>query len=104
MCNHGKREQLRAVLIKTYFAPEIRMKLLEQGHLNYAAYQYSEKLLKVAEWKKQFEKPEDEPEWQKKYGTVAFAEPLSICINTAAPFAASVCSPRKATPSSMLLM
>ncbi len=66
MCKPETREQLRAVLVETYFATEIRVKVLEQGQLNYAAYQYSEKLLKVAEWKKQFEKPEDEPEWQKK--------------------------------------
>jgi putative restriction endonuclease len=66
MCKPETREQLRAVMIETYFAPEIRTKVLEQGHLNYAAHQYSEKLLKVAEWKKQFEKQEDEPEWQKK--------------------------------------
>ncbi len=66
MCKPETREQLRAILIETYFATEIRVKVLEQGQLNYAAYQYSEKLLKVAEWKKQFEKPEDEPEWQKK--------------------------------------
>jgi putative restriction endonuclease len=66
MCKPETREQLRAVMIETYFAPEIRTKVLEQGHLNYAVHQYSEKLLKVAEWKKQFEKQEDEPEWQKK--------------------------------------
>jgi len=57
---------MRAVLVETYFAPGIRMKLLEQGHLNYAAYQYGEKLLKVAEGKKPFEKPKDDSDWQKK--------------------------------------
>ena len=60
------REQLRAMLVETYFAPEIRVKVLEQGHLNLAAYKYSEKLLNMAEWKEQIEKAEDEPEWQKK--------------------------------------
>ena len=53
-------------LIETYFAPEIRTRVLEQGHLNYAAYQYSEKLLKVAEWKKDFGKATNESDWQKK--------------------------------------
>ena len=66
LCKPETREQLRAALIEAYFALEIRVKVLEQGQLNYAAYRYSEKLLKVAEWEKQFEKPEDEPEWQKK--------------------------------------
>lgn len=64
-CKPETREQLRAVLIETYFAPEIRTKVLEQGHLNYAAYRYSQKLLKVAEWKKDFGKAKDESDWQK---------------------------------------
>ena len=66
MCKPEPREQLRAALIETYFAPEIRIRVLEQGHLNYAAYQYSEKLLKVAEWKKDFGNAKDESDWQKK--------------------------------------
>jgi len=66
MCKPETREQLRAALIETYFAPEIRSRVLEQGHLNYAAYQYSEKLLKVAEGKKDFGKATDESDWQKK--------------------------------------
>ncbi|MFO7972092.1 MAG: HNH endonuclease [Desulfobacterales bacterium] len=66
MCKPETREQLRAALIETYFAPEIRSGVLEQSHLNYAAYQYSEKLLKVAEGKKDFGKATDESDWQKK--------------------------------------
>jgi putative restriction endonuclease len=49
MCNPESGEQLRAVIVNTYFAPEIRHSLFVQGHINYEAYQYSEKLLKVAE-------------------------------------------------------
>jgi putative restriction endonuclease len=66
MCKPETREQLRATLIERYFAPEIRVKVLEQGHLNYAAYQYSEELLKVAEEKKDFGKAKDESGWDKK--------------------------------------
>ncbi|MFC1515798.1 hypothetical protein ACFL7E_03465 [Thermodesulfobacteriota bacterium] len=66
MCDLQNREQLRAVLVETYFAPEVRTKVIDQGHLNLSAYEYSQKLLKVAEWKKQFEKPEDETNWQKR--------------------------------------
>ena len=76
MCKPETREQLRAMLIETYFAAEIRVKVLEQGHLNYAAYQYSEKLLKVAEWKKPFGKIEDEPEWQKKIRDSGFRKTI----------------------------
>ena len=45
MCDLSAREQLRAVLINTYFAEEIRPLLLEQGKVNYEAYEYSKKLL-----------------------------------------------------------
>ena len=72
LCKPETREQLRAALIETYFAPEIRMKVLEQGHLNYAAYQYSKELLNVAEWKKDFGKATDESDWQKKIRDSAF--------------------------------
>ena len=35
------RERLRMILINTYFAPEIRPALIEQGKVNLAAYEYS---------------------------------------------------------------
>jgi putative restriction endonuclease len=43
------REQLRAVLVNTYFVPEIRPVLLEQGKVNYEAFRYSQALLNMAE-------------------------------------------------------
>lgn len=55
MCNPETREQLRTTLIKTYFAPEIQSKLAGQGMVNFAAYKYSQELLKVAEAKADFE-------------------------------------------------
>ena len=48
MCDPETREQLRFVLIQTYFAPEVQAVLLEQGKVNYEAYRYSEGLLKEA--------------------------------------------------------
>ena len=45
LCSPGAREQLRAALIETYFAPEIRPLLKEQGMVNYEAYEYGKKLL-----------------------------------------------------------
>lgn len=39
------RERLRALLIETYFAPEIRWVVAEQGVINLAAYEYGQKLL-----------------------------------------------------------
>ena len=46
MCDPETREQLRFVLIRTYFAPEVQPILLEQGRVNYEAYRYSKELLK----------------------------------------------------------
>ena len=49
MCNRETREQLRTVLINTYFAKELHTVLFEQGVINYEANEYSKVLLKVAE-------------------------------------------------------
>lgn len=78
MCIPETREQLRAILIETYFAPEIRLKLMEQGHLNFAAYRYSEKLLKVAERKEPFEKPKEESDWQQSIRDQGFRRTIVI--------------------------
>lgn len=45
----NSREQLRFALGETYFSSEARAMVLEQGIVNYRSYEYSEKLLKVAE-------------------------------------------------------
>lgn len=66
MCNQETREQLRAVLIDTYFAPEIRPKLVEQGHVNYEAYEYSQTLLKVAEMQSPFGDEKEDSEKKRK--------------------------------------
>lgn len=45
LCRVDTRERLRAVLIETYFAPEIRSVVAEQGTVNLAAYEYGQKML-----------------------------------------------------------
>ncbi len=45
LMNSESRERLRAVLVTTYFAPEIQPILLEQGQVNLAAYAYSRELI-----------------------------------------------------------
>ncbi|MFC1495331.1 HNH endonuclease [Thermodesulfobacteriota bacterium] len=45
LCVRDTREQLRALLINTYFAPEVHSFLLEQAGINYEAYEYSKLLL-----------------------------------------------------------
>jgi len=39
------RERLRAVLVQTYFAPEIQSKVSEQGSINLAAYKYAKDVM-----------------------------------------------------------
>jgi putative restriction endonuclease len=46
MSNPETREQLRAVLIQTYFAPEVQPLVAEQGSINLAAYEYGKELLR----------------------------------------------------------
>ena len=48
LMNSESREKLRAILVTTYFAPEIQPVLLEQGKVNIAAYAYSRELMKEA--------------------------------------------------------
>jgi len=45
MCDPDAREQLRAVLISTYFAPEVQPAVAEQGSVNMAAFEYSRELV-----------------------------------------------------------
>jgi putative restriction endonuclease len=54
LCTLESREQLRAVLIDTYFVPEIRPIIAQQGSVNYEAYEYSKKLLELAEKQKEY--------------------------------------------------
>ena len=45
ICDPDAREQLSAVLISTYFAPEIQPTVAEQGNINFAAFKYSRQLI-----------------------------------------------------------
>ena len=45
MCNPDTREQLRAVLIHTYFTDEVKSILVEHGRVNQEAYEYSKQLM-----------------------------------------------------------
>ena len=60
MCNPKSRERLRAILIETYFAKEVRSILMSQGTVNIAAYEYSKRLFKeVKEPEGTWEEAED---------------------------------------------
>lgn len=55
LLDNKSREQLRAVVIETYFAPDVRPGLMEQGVINLEAYSYSENLLEQARKQKDAE-------------------------------------------------
>ncbi len=76
LCSPETREQLRAILIKTYFAPEIQSKVAGQGMVNYAAFQYSIELLKVAETKASFKPDTEESEQKKKVRDQGFRKAI----------------------------
>jgi putative restriction endonuclease len=54
------REQLRAVLIQTYFAPEIQLLVAEQGIINIEAYEYGKQLIKEGREKLTYTTEEDQ--------------------------------------------
>jgi len=56
MCNPQTRERLRKTLIETYFAPEVRPELLEQGFVNLEAFHYRQSLIELRETAEDFNK------------------------------------------------
>lgn len=71
------REKLRAVLVNTYFAPETQPKVIEQGFVNLASYEYSRTLLKqkVAEQSTLFGDA-DQPAKKKKVRDAGFRKAI----------------------------
>jgi putative restriction endonuclease len=76
MCSPETREQLRIILIKTYFASEIHSKLIGQGMVNLEAYAYSQELMKIAEEKASFESDKEESEQKKKVRDQGFRKAI----------------------------
>jgi putative restriction endonuclease len=58
---HKSREELRAALLNTYFTPDIRQLLLREAAENQEAFEYSQRLLQVAEAAMPFGQP-DKPQ------------------------------------------
>jgi putative restriction endonuclease len=54
MLNPETRERLRKTIIDTHFAPETRLKLLEQGFVNLEAYHYRKNLLELRQFTENF--------------------------------------------------
>jgi putative restriction endonuclease len=63
-CVEESRNLLRAVLIETYFAPEIQPALVEQGAVNVEAFRYSQALLEQARIRQAKEGLADEEDYR----------------------------------------
>ncbi len=67
---------MRAVLINTYFVPEIRPLVEKQGKINYDAYKYSQTLLKMAEPEVQYGEGRGEEDFQEKVRDQGFRKAI----------------------------
>ena len=76
LCNPETRERLRAVLINTYFVPEVRPLVEKQGKINYDAYQYSQTLLKMAEPETQYGEGRGEDDFQERVRDQGFRKAI----------------------------
>jgi putative restriction endonuclease len=76
LCNLETRERLRAVLINTYFVPEIRPLVEKQGKINYDAYKYSQTLLKMAEPEVQYGEGRGEKNFQEQVRDQGFRKAI----------------------------
>ena len=94
MCNLETREQLRAVLISTYFTEEIHPVLYDQGVINYEANEYSKVLLKVAEDIESFVKGENRTEQKEKIRDQGFRKAIINLYN----HRCAICGIRMLTP------
>ncbi|MBI3949801.1 MAG: HNH endonuclease [Acidobacteria bacterium] len=85
---------LRAVLIESYFAPEVRPGLLEQGVINAEAFQYSQELLEHA--RKQEVK--EAVTGEERYRTTARDQGFRRAVVTAYNHRCAACGIRMLTP------
>jgi len=76
LCNPETRERLRAVLINTYFVPEVRPLVEKQGKINYDAYKYSQTLLKMAEPEVQYGEGRGEDDFQERVRDQGFRKAI----------------------------
>ncbi|GAB4545169.1 MAG: hypothetical protein Kow0063_39110 [Anaerolineae bacterium] len=88
------RNLLRTVLIETYFAPEMRPLLVEQGMINIEAFRYSQALLERARVQQVKEGPADE----ERYRSDAHNQGFRRAVVTAYDHRCALCGIRMLTP------
>ena len=88
------RDLLRAMLIETYFAPELQPALVEQGTINLASFRYSQKLLEQARKRQVKESPLDGDAYQSAIRDQGFRR----AVVTAYDHRCALCGIRMLTP------
>jgi putative restriction endonuclease len=94
LCVEESRDLLRAVLIETYFAPEMQLALVEQGAINIEAFRYSQALLEHARTQKVRERAVDEA----RYRPTARDQGFRHAVITAYDHRCALCGIRMLTP------
>jgi putative restriction endonuclease len=94
LCVEESRDLLRAVLIETYFAPEMQPALVEQGAINVEAFLYSQALLEHARTQKVRERAVDEA----RYRPTARDQGFRHAVITAYDHRCALCGIRMLTP------
>jgi putative restriction endonuclease len=93
LCHEESRNLLRAVLIETYFAPELHTGLIEQGIINKEAFQYSQTLLEKSRQQKVQEDDETE-----KYAPAVRDQAFRRVVVSMYDHRCAVCGIRMLTP------
>lgn len=95
LLNRETRDDLRRVLIETYFAPEVRPELVELGQISAESFQYSLQLLNRS--KGRF-KLKESPEGQEDYHTVSRSTAFRRVVIKAYDYTCAMCRVRVFTP------
>lgn len=93
-CVSESREKLREALINKNFAPELQVRLLEQGLINIKAYEYSKELLEEARREKPKKVKEEAASYQQSVRDQAFRR----AVVTAYRHRCAFCGIRMLTP------
>lgn len=95
LLDKGSRDDLRRVLIETYFAPEVRPKLVELGQISAQSFQYSLELLGRS--KRRF-KLRESREGRDRYHTVSRSTAFRRVVVKAYDFTCAMCRIRVFAP------
>lgn len=97
LSNMKTRDDLRCVLIETYFAPEVRPKIVELGQISAEAFQYSLKLQRRSKTRFRI-KLKELPKGQEHYQAVSRSTAFRRVVVKAYDYTCAICGIRVFTP------